>query len=188
MELRTRPHLASYWNAWDHGEQATGERDDAMGEIDDLLGRFAAAPRHLRAAVTTLNAGALDHREAESEWSARQIVHHIADSELMGAVRIRQVLAEDGPHFAVYDQEAWAATFGYAERDETELNRDLDLFTLLRSGTERLLRSAPPERWEAVGYHPERGPMTLRQVVSLYADHADLHLAQLRRAAGVARD
>jgi hypothetical protein len=158
-----------------------------MSEIDDLLSRYAAAPRHLRAAVTTLNAGALDHRETASEWSARQIVHHIADSELMGAVRIRQVLAEHEPRFAVYDQDAWAATFVCTERDETELNRALDLFTLLRSGTERLLRAAPPERWEAVGHHPERGPMTLRQLVGLYVDHADLHIAQLRRVAGVAR-
>ncbi|HZS90307.1 MAG TPA: DinB family protein [Chloroflexota bacterium] len=158
-----------------------------MSEIDDLISRYAAAPRHLRAAVTTLDAGALNHRETESDWSARQIVHHIADSELVAAVRIRQVLAEREPRFAVFDQDAWAAAFRYADRDETELNRDLDLFTLLRSGTERLLRAAPPERWEAVGYHPERGPMTLRQLVSLFAGHADVHLEQLRRAAGAVR-
>jgi hypothetical protein len=158
-----------------------------MTEIDDLISRYAAAPRQLRAAVTTLDARALNSCGGGSDWSARQIVHHIADSEVMGAVRIRQVLAEHEPHFSVYDQDAWAAAFHYADRDETELNRDLDLFTLLRSGTERLLRAAPPERWQAVGLHPERGRMTLRQLVTLYADHADGHLAQLKRAAGVVR-
>lgn len=156
-------------------------------EITTLIDRYAAAPERLRHAVGALDAGALDRPEGGDGWTARQIVHHLADSEVMGATRLRQVLGEDGSAFAIYDQEGWARSLGYAGSDAAALEESLDLFALLRQSTARLLRQAPAERWDAWGTHPERGRMTLRDVVALYAGHGEIHLAQLQRAAGTDR-
>ena len=50
----------------------------------------------------------LDARPGPGRWSAREIVHHLADSEMTAAVRLRLLLAEDGPAIKGYDQDAFA--------------------------------------------------------------------------------
>ena len=49
-------------------------------------------------------------RCVEGEWTPRQIAHHLADSEMMSAIRIRRLLAEPEPVLYGYDEK------GFAER------------------------------------------------------------------------
>jgi len=72
------------------------------------------------AAVEDALAGAteaeLDARPAPSEWTAREIAHHLADSEMTSAIRLRRLLAEDDPTINGYDQNAFAKDLFYSER------------------------------------------------------------------------
>src|SRR5215210_4777355 len=51
------------------------------------------------------------------KWSAREIVQHLADSEMNSAIRLRKLLTEDDPQIQGYDQEDYAARLRYNERD-----------------------------------------------------------------------
>lgn len=156
----------------------------AIDDTAHLLAAFNAGPAKVRRALEALDPSALDRSAERGEWTPRQILLHLADSELVGAVRIRQLLAQTRPTFPLYEQAIWAANLGYEGAGEQDLRDAIDLFERLRLSSERLLRAAPAASWERVGMHPERGPMTLVDLVQLYVGHVDGHLAQLRRAAG----
>ena len=52
----------------------------------------------------------------ENGWSARQIIHHLADSEAQSYVRLRRLVAEpEGVTLVNVDEESWAkeAKLGY---------------------------------------------------------------------------
>src|SRR6478609_8396329 len=46
----------------------------------------------------------LDARPAPNKWSAREIVHHLADSEMTAAVRLRLLVGTDNPQIYGYNQ------------------------------------------------------------------------------------
>ncbi|MDQ1436712.1 MAG: hypothetical protein QOK43_341 [Acidimicrobiaceae bacterium] len=107
------------------------------------------------------------------------VVTHFADAELVYAVRVKQVLAEDGPHFAPYDENSWLVR---TARLEEELRDTLARWRILREHTVRVLGSLEEAEWHRSGIHATRGEITMRQLVGLMAEHDRTHLDQLRRA------
>ena len=55
----------------------------------------------------------LDHEDPAGGWTARQIVHHLADSETTAYIRLRRLLAEDNPTIYSYDEERFARALHY---------------------------------------------------------------------------
>ncbi len=64
-----------------------------------LLALYRAGAGAVREAVASLSMTDLD-QHAGQEWTAREVIHHIADAELIEAERLRRILAEDGAHLA----------------------------------------------------------------------------------------
>lgn len=149
-----------------------------------LLDVYEKGPGRIRRSLADLTDDHLAARPIGGKWSIREIVVHVADSEIMGGGRFRQTLAQSELAFAGYDQAVWANRLDYQDFDRAGLDAVLTLFSALRRTTSILLRKASPEDWRKRGRHPERGPMTLRQLLELYADHSERHLAQIleRRA------
>lgn len=146
----------------------------------DLL--LAAFERGHERVVTVLKGLTLEDLKAQprpGKWSIFQIILHLADAEIMGAARIRQAFAEPGSTFSFYDQDIWADTFDYQNQGSEALQTALQLFeNLRRTGTE-IFRRAKEEDWQKAGLHPEHGNTTLRNVLELYADHSERHIAQI---------
>lgn len=113
------------------------------------------------------------------KWSAREIVCHLADCEVMFGVRLRQTLSEDHHVIQPFDQERWAAQYGAYSLDEA-----LALFGAMRGWNLALLRRVKPEDYGKPVTHPERGAMTFRAIVETMAGHDLNHLAQLEAIAG----
>src|SRR5450755_4260037 len=63
----------------------------------------------------------LDAHPAPGKWSAREIVHHLADSEMTAAVRFRLLVAEDRPAIQGYDQDRFAGRLHYERPHEASL-------------------------------------------------------------------
>ncbi len=89
------------------------------------------------------------------------------------------VYAPPGSAFAVYDQEAWAAQFDYLAFPPERYAAALRLFEALRTTTLPLFQHATDADWAKTARHPEWGPLTLRQLLELYADHSERHLEQI---------
>jgi hypothetical protein len=139
---------------------------------------LAEMPSALRQAVAGLTPEQDALPERPGKWSVRQVVHHLADSDLVGAFRFRMVLAHDAPELPGYDQDLWAERLRYQDGD---LATALEDFTYYRLANLRLLRRASLEDMERVMRHAERGDEPLRHMVRLYAGHDLVHLRQIAR-------
>jgi hypothetical protein len=116
--------------------------------------------------------------ETPGNWSIRDVVQHLADSELVGGFRLRMVLAHDRPRLVGYDQDLWASDLRYREVDVRDA---LEQFSVLRRANIRLWKDLSSADLMRVGLHGERGEETLEHMRRLYAGHDLLHLRQLER-------
>lgn len=141
-------------------------------------------PAALRQATAGLTPEQLSTPERPGKWSVRQVVQHLADSELVGGFRCRMILAHDAPLLPGYDQDLWAVRLRYEEAD---LEAALEMLTVLRQASVRLFERASPADLERVMRHEERGNESLGELIRLYAGHDIVHLrqiARIRRAIG----
>ena len=77
--------------------------------LTDLLERFRRGPELLAMVLTGVFGEEEDFVAAPGKWSIRQIIAHLADSEMVGAHRMRAVIAEDNPTLTGFDQNAVGA-------------------------------------------------------------------------------
>jgi hypothetical protein len=154
-----------------------------IGEADPLA-QLEATPKRLRALTTAASGKELAYSPSPDRWSTAQILAHLSDAEIVGAWRLRSILARDGIELQAYDQNAWASTFRYERADPVE---SLALFEALRSANLRLLRTVDPALHQNAGMHQERGRETVTHIVRLYAGHDLNHLGQIERLLAEAR-
>lgn len=114
----------------------------------------------------------------EGKWSAREIVHHLGDSESTSAWRLRKLLVEDNPVIQGYDQDQFAARLRYNERDMAPA---LEAFRCARETTTQLLHLMTEDDWQRAGTHTESGRYTAEDWLKIYAAHAHNHAAQIQR-------
>lgn len=134
-------------------------------------------PQQLRPVATALSDAQLASPYREGGWTARQVVHHIADSHLNAYVRTRWLLTEDNPTIKVYDEKAWAE-LPDASRAPIEMSLALLEAAHLRWTT--LLDALPDDAFARALVHPIGGSMTLDRLVQMYAWHGRHHLGHLQ--------
>src|SRR5687767_5734566 len=99
-----------------------------------LIARYIEGPDVVEQAVAGLDDAALDRRPAPNEWTAREVVHHLADAETRSAIRLRQLLAEDAPTIQGYDEELYARVLHY----DRPIASSLALIRAVRASTAEL--------------------------------------------------
>ena len=137
-------------------------------------------PKKLAAIVRKLSKKQLSRKPAPDKWSITEILAHLADTEIVGAWRLRHVIGNSGAHIQAFDQNVWASTFNYAQRDPKQ---SLEVFRLLRENNLAMLKALPKELWENYGMHQERGKESVAHIVRMYAGHDLNHLGQIERIA-----
>ena len=152
---------------------------------NDPVAVLEKMPADLQRFFTTVPAEILTRPEAPGKWSIRDVMQHLADSELVCGFRLRMVLAHDRPGLTGYDQDLWASRLGY---DEVDARDAFEQFAALRRGNLRLWRGLTPADLARVGLHGERGEESLEHMRQLYAAHDLLHLKQLERIRAGASD
>ena len=150
-----------------------------MNEIQELLERFRRGAE-LVAVVATGAAGAeVDHRATPERWSVRQIMCHLADSEMVGRDRFSRTIAEENPALICYDEKAWAEKLDYHKR---KFSQALETFRRIRGENYELLKDQPVENWSRTAVHSVQGTLTLRDLLRIYAEHAEGHARQIKEA------
>lgn len=143
-----------------------------------------STPKKLEKLTRHLGKKEIRRRPAPGKWSIAEILAHLADAEVVGSWRIRQILGADGTPIQAYDQNVWAKTFRYEDRDPRQ---SLKVFRVLRENNLSLLKSVSRKLWENHGIHAERGKETIAQVVRMFAGHDLNHLQQIEKIAKAGR-
>ena len=123
-------------------------------------------------------AGKLTARPFTGKWTAAEIVHHLADSEMTSAIRIRKLLAEPFPVIQAYDQERFAEVMHYQERP---IEPSLQAFRYARESTAQLFEHMSEPDWRKLGWHSEAGSYHTERWLEIYAAHAHGHAEQIER-------
>ncbi len=113
---------------------------------------------------------------APGKWSAREILCHLADTEIVFAFRLRQALAEEHHVVQPFDQERWAARYVRCSAKAA-----LTTFAAVRRWNLLLIDTITEDEHRKIVMHPERGEMTIRTVVETMAGHDLNHLQQLEQ-------
>jgi hypothetical protein len=151
-------------------------------ERDLLIAQYKDGYRVVAEALLKITAEELDASPAPGKWTVRQIVHHLADSEMTAAVRFRLLLAEDRPALKGYDQDRFASLLHYERPHEASL----ELFRATRASTAELMACLSEQDWLREGTHSEVGRFGLDTWLRIYAPHAQKHADQIKRARGAA--
>ena len=155
--------------------------------LDQRLADYAGATAEFLAAATTLTPETLD-AHAEGGWSARQVIHHLADSEAQSYARLRRLLAEPaGSLISGYDEAAWANCAALGYRD-LPVEHSLAVLRAVRAASLDVLARLSPGDLECYGEHSDSGRYTLNQWLDIYTRHPREHARQLLEAACAARD
>lgn len=145
-----------------------------------LIERYKDGYRAVVQALEGAGDDELDRRPGPGKWTAREIVHHLGDSEMTSAIRLRLLLAADRPVIAAYDEKEFARRLHY----DRPIAAALDAFGAARRTTGELLDRMSEADWAREGTHPEHGRYTAERWLEIYAAHAHNHADQIRRARG----
>jgi hypothetical protein len=119
----------------------------------------------------------LSQRPLPKKWSAKEIIAHLAEDELVTSWRYRQMIENNGCALASFDQDEWARLGDYKSWSAADA---LDMFRLLRDANLRMLRNLTPEEWDRFGLHAERGRTSVRDLARHMAWHDMNHVDQIR--------
>jgi hypothetical protein len=142
------------------------------------LALFRRGPELLDEAIAGVSAEESTFVPAPGKWTIRQIARHLTDTEIVVGMRLRQMIAEDRPLMAIFDQDLWADRLHY---NQCEVFDSARKFRMLRDDVSHFLAPLPAEEFERVGLHPERGAWTLGEWLNHFGIHTEKHVEQIRR-------
>lgn len=111
------------------------------------------------------------------EWTAVEVIGHIADSAEIFAERVRRCIEEDRPALASFDQDELAKERRNAERDPMDLSRRVS------AAHAAIVRLLMDERARArPGIHSEHGELDAGHFGAYQARHGHEHAVELSTA------
>lgn len=150
-----------------------------MAGIEEQMARMERTADDFAAALRGVPDAVLGKRPDDKNWSAKEVICHIRDTEESFMARFEIIMAMDEPKFLPVEPDRWAADRQYLRNDAAEA---LEAFRTRRDESLKFLRGLQPEQWERGGIHATRGRMTIKDFVGLIAWHDDNHLDQCTRA------
>ncbi len=180
LRLGDSLHTQGFYQRESHlFHQLVTDGGPGMATLDEQLARMERTVNDFAAVVKNVPDTQLTKRPDPKNWSAKEVVCHVRDTEESFMTRFLSILAMDEPKFLPVEPDRWAVERQYQRNDVQEA---LAAFKTRREETLRFFRGLKPDQWERSGVHATRGRMTLKDFVELMAWHDDNHLDQLKRA------
>lgn len=149
--------------------------------MSELIAVYKSGSEQVRQLVAGASDTELDRRHPDG-WSARMVVHHLADSETNSYVRLRRLMAEPlGTTIQGYDEALWAQSEALAY-NIAPITHSLAVFLSVRAATGDLLDRLSFEDLERYGVHTESGAYKVSDWLRIYAAHATEHADQIQKA------
>jgi hypothetical protein len=146
--------------------------------LPDAIEEYKKATETFIAIASKLTEIELDKPQNDS-WNARQVVHHVADSEAQSYARLRRLIAEPGTQIQGYDEAGWGEneTLGYKV---LPVEISLAVFSAVRASSLEILKRLTEEQLGNSGVHTESGEYTLKTWLETYINHPIEHAEQIR--------
>lgn len=112
-------------------------------------------------------------------WTARQVIHHVADSEAQSYARLRRLIAEPGSIIQGYDEAGWGEneTLGYKD---LPIAQSLEVFKAVRASSLEIIKRLNPNQLDNSGTHSQSGKYTVWTWLETYISHPLEHCVQIK--------
>lgn len=151
-------------------------------DIQNNMLVIANFPEALKSVANNMITAQLDTPYRPEGWTARQVIHHVADSHMNAYVRFKLALTEKIPTIKPYNEKAWSAL----PDANSDIQVSLDLLVALHKRWLRVMKNMKHDEWNLLFYHPEASrTLSLDWVLHLYAWHCNHHLAHVKICAAV---
>ncbi|MBP6825605.1 MAG: putative metal-dependent hydrolase, partial [Saprospiraceae bacterium] len=139
---------------------------------------IARLPKELKKVLKKLKGGQLDAPYRKGGWTARQVVHHLADSHMNAYIRMKMAVTEQAPIIKPYEEAEWAET---EDGKNASVKVSLKILAPLHRRWIAFLESLSDEALDRGYYHPGlKRLVSLPEAIALYAWHSRHHLAHIR--------
>ena len=128
--------------------------------------------------VESLTFEQLDVANSEG-WNARQVIHHMADSEAQSYARLRRLIAEPGTSIQGYDEGLWAENTTLSYKNH-EIESSLEVFKAVRKSSYELLLRLDDSFLTNKGVHTESGEYSVKDWLNSYIKHPVDHANQIK--------
>lgn len=155
----------------------TAKESYSTEELQNFIERIENLPREIEKVINSMTIKQLDTPYRQGGWTARQVVHHMADSHTNAYVRFKWTITESTPTIKAYDEKAWAET------PETKLDPviSIELLKALHAKWSAMLRRLSPSDFQKEFLHPEtKKHMRLDRMTAMYAWHGEHHFGHLK--------
>ena len=151
--------------------EAAAKRTEYLTALGSFPAEFAAVALQLKRKTL------LDETYREGGWTARQVIHHVADSHVNAYVRHKRVLTEDHPTLTPYDEKRWAEL---TDVRAVPIEASLEILRHLHVRLTTLLATCTEAQWQRTAFHGgAQKTYRLDQLSSQYAWHGRHHLGHL---------
>jgi len=121
----------------------------------------------------------LDRSYAPGKWTARQVLAHLADVEVVNLWRFLMAVSEPGSEAGAFDENRWAEQLQYERRPGAVSG---EVIRGARTLLLHLVETLPEATLQNSNLHPEKGVMSGFDWAALIDDHARHHLGQIDAA------
>ena len=146
--------------------------------IQEWLGEIGSYTMRLRKVVDSLSDEQLEKRYREGSWTVRQLVHHIADSQLNMYQRLKLALTDDNPTVPAFDQEKWTAL----PDNELPVESSIRMLEGLNERIVALGQRLTEEQLERVFTHETNGEISVATKLAKLCWHEEHHLEHIKIA------
>lgn len=149
-----------------------------QAERDAKIEEYGRGPFLLAAALAEIPREAWVFQPAPKEWNVNEILVHMADSEMMGVIRLYKLISEPGETLMPYEAGIWGEVMRYVEQDGEDA---FQLFMLARRKTYQVLMNLPENVYANTLVHPEKelNAYTLERWLDIYVGHVPEHIEQI---------
>lgn len=140
--------------------------------------RYEEATAQFLDVVSQLSDSQID-TSSDGSWTARQVIHHVADSEAQSYARLRRLIAEPGTQIQGYDEAGWGEneTLGYKD---LPIAQSLEVFRAVRASSLEIIKRLKPAQLDNSGTHSESGEYSIKTWLKTYINHPLEHAAQIK--------
>ena len=149
-----------------------------LDDVQEWINEIDTYTKRLRETVDSLTDEQLRLTYRESSWNVRELVHHIADSQLNMYQRLKLALTDDNPSVPPFDQDKWAVQADTTLPVESSIK-------ILEGINERIVSlgsSLTGEQLERVFTLQGSGTIKVSTKIAKLAWHEEHHLAHIKIA------
>ena len=145
-----------------------------MADIPTLIDQYSSGSELLRGVMERAKHVDLDARPVEGKWSIREVVCHLADTEIIYADRMKRVIVEENPTFFEADPGLFSAALHCRQRP---VGNEMNVVEAVRAHLFPVLLSCDASDFRRTGVHSLDGQMTLQTLLERITGHLPHHVA-----------